>query len=104
MKKSKEIELDFEIDKLTNSIENVLTGEVFGTEVTRILQKDSKQIKKAVWVFDWHKEFKTPANEIFKLTTINNVTYYSWANLFYRQTRSYFYAPYRECKFQQRQE
>jgi hypothetical protein len=70
--KRKEIELDFEIDKLTNSIENSLTGEVFDTEVTRIFQKESKQIKKTDWGFDWDKEFKNPANEIYKLTTSNN--------------------------------
>lgn len=28
MKKDEEIELDFEIDKLTNSIENAISGEV----------------------------------------------------------------------------
>ncbi len=74
MKKRKEIELDFVIDKLTNSIENSLTGEVFDTEVTRILMKDSKQIKKADWRFDWKNELKEPANEVYKLTTLNNST------------------------------
>ena len=74
MKKRTEIELDFEIDKLTNSIENALTGEVFDTEITRIHRKDSKQIKKTDWGFDWGKEFKDPANEIYKLTTTNNPT------------------------------
>lgn len=74
MKKRKETGLDFEIDKLTNSIENTLTGEVFDTEVARLFAKDSKQIKKTDWGFDWHKEFKNPANEIYKLTTINNPT------------------------------
>ncbi len=66
--------MNFEIGKLTNSIENSLTGEIFETEVTRILQKDSKQISKADWEFDWHKEFKDSANEIYKLTTVNNST------------------------------
>lgn len=74
MKKRTEIELDFVIDKLTNSIENSLTGEVFDTEVTRILMKDSKQIKKADLRFDWQKELKDSANEIYKLTTVNNST------------------------------
>ncbi|MFT4094298.1 MAG: hypothetical protein QM640_11730 [Niabella sp.] len=58
MKKQKEIELDFEIDKLTNSIENLATGEVFDTEIVSLTQVDSKQIKKAEWQFDWHKELK----------------------------------------------
>ena len=74
MKIQKEIELDFEIDKLTNSIENSLSGEVFDTEITRIFLKDIKLIKKEDWGFDWHKELKVSTNEIYKLTTINNPT------------------------------
>jgi len=38
--------LDFIIDKLTNSIENALTVEVFDTEVARLSIVDAKQIKK----------------------------------------------------------
>jgi hypothetical protein len=74
VKKRKEIELDFKIDKFTNSIENSRTGEIFETEVTRLFSKDSKQIKKADWDFDWHKEYKNPTNEVYKLTTINKPT------------------------------
>ena len=44
MKKQKEIQLDFEIDKLTNSIENAISGEVFDTSVIKI--SDPKLIKK----------------------------------------------------------
>ena len=44
MKKRKEIELDFEVDKLTNSIENAISGEVFDTLVSHIT--DIKQVKK----------------------------------------------------------
>lgn len=74
MKNQKETEADFEIDKLTNSIENTVTGEVFDTEVTQIYSEDSSQIKRRDWVFEWHKEFKNSENEIYKLTTINNPT------------------------------
>lgn len=74
MKKKLDIEADFEIDKLTNSIENTITSEVFDTEVTSIYPKDKRQIKKQDWVFEWHKEFKDPTNEIYKLTTSNNPT------------------------------
>jgi len=38
--------LDFVIDKLTNSIENSLTHEVFDTEIVRLTEVDAKQIKK----------------------------------------------------------
>ena len=36
MKNSRIQPLDFEIDKLTNSIENTITGEVFETEVVQL--------------------------------------------------------------------
>ena len=74
MKKQKGIGLDFEIDKLTNSIENVLTGEVFDTEIVRLTNTDSRQIKKADWQFNWHKELKDETKEVYKLTTVNNPT------------------------------
>jgi len=68
----KENYLDFEIDKLTNSIENVISGEVFDTQITRLYPVDGKQIKKTEWVFNWHKELKDDAKQVYKLTTINN--------------------------------
>lgn len=46
MKKKNQIGLDFEIDKLTNSIENISTGEVFDTEIVKLTQIDKKQIAK----------------------------------------------------------
>jgi len=72
VKPQKVIEADFEIDKLTNSIENSITGELFETEVKRMYSHESRQIKKSEWVFDWHKEFLDPTREIYKLTTINH--------------------------------
>ncbi|MBX2933720.1 MAG: hypothetical protein KF825_05710 [Ferruginibacter sp.] len=72
MKKYKEKGLDFEVDKLTNSIENLATGEVFDTEIIRLTLADVKQIKKTEWQFNWHKELKDPSKEVYKLTTVNN--------------------------------
>jgi len=74
MKRRKNIELDFEVDKLTNSIENVVSGEVFDTLVTLLKTTDSKQIKKPEWAFNWHIELKDKAKQVYKLTTINNPT------------------------------
>lgn len=74
MKKKQNIGLDFIIDKLTNSIENTLTGEVFDTEIVRLASSDAKQIKKADWQFDWLKELKDKTKEVYKLTTVNNPT------------------------------
>ena len=74
MKKRQTKGLNFIIDKLTNSIENTLTGEVFDTEIARMTIVDAKQIKKAVWQFDWNKELKDKTKEVYKLTTANNPT------------------------------
>jgi hypothetical protein len=74
VKRLLEIELDFEIDKLTNSIENSLTGEIFETEITHISLKESRQIKKLDWAFNWNAELKITSNKVYKLTTLNNPT------------------------------
>ena len=46
MKESKEIGLDFIIDKLTNSIENVVTGDSFATEISLLKSSDLKNVSK----------------------------------------------------------
>lgn len=46
MKRKRAIPLDFEIDKLTNSIENVLTGDSFRSEVILVTNEDIKAITK----------------------------------------------------------
>lgn len=74
MKKRPLRHLDLEIDKLTNSIENTLSGEVFDTEVTQLIKGDLKVIRKSDWQFNWKLEFGTLNNEVYKLTTINNPT------------------------------
>lgn len=46
--------IDIEIDKLTNSLENVITGDNFPTDIVITEQNDFKTItKKAGWLFDW---------------------------------------------------
>jgi hypothetical protein len=64
--------LDFEIDKLTNSIENTLTGEIFETEIVKITSKEQKLIKKSVWLFDWRLELNSSERQVFSLSTIHN--------------------------------
>jgi hypothetical protein len=67
--------LDFLVDKLTNSIENVVTGDSFRTEVSIVSNSDLKTVtKRNNWLFDWKKEFKHPEREIFKLTIVGNPT------------------------------
>ncbi len=73
MKEREEIGLDFIIDKLTNSIENVVTGDSFATDISLLKSSDLKNVtKKNNWLFDWKKEFKQPERDVFKLTIVNN--------------------------------
>lgn len=61
--------VNIEIDQLTNSIENVITGESFETEFSRV---SNKEIKKKDWLFDWHLEVKEKNCQVFKMTTVEN--------------------------------
>jgi hypothetical protein len=63
---------DFEIDKLTNSIENFRTRETFDTEISQLKTKDAKLISKKDWLFDWKSEIVDKSKEVFKLSTVNN--------------------------------
>jgi hypothetical protein len=72
MKFAKKIPLEFEIDKLTNSIENTSTDEVFDTVIIQLTLKDLSFIHKSDWQFDWIKEFKDKTKAVYKLTTVNN--------------------------------
>jgi hypothetical protein len=75
MENSDEIGLDFIIDKLTNSIENVITGDSFATEISVLTNSDLKTVsKKNGWLFSWKDEFKEPARDVYKLTIANNST------------------------------
>ena len=65
---------NFLIDKLTNSIENTISGEVFDTEIMLVSDKDFKTLKEKEWQFNWKQERKNKVKQIFKLTTVNNPT------------------------------
>ena len=65
-------EIDIEIDRLTNSIENSVTGEVFDTKVVRLDKSGKKDIKPAEWLYDWEAELDLNNREVYKLTTVNN--------------------------------
>jgi hypothetical protein len=73
MKKQKKIELEFEVDALTNSIRNTISGDSFRTEVLCLTKSDLKQIsKKNGWNFNWKKELDDNTKEVYKLTIIGN--------------------------------
>jgi hypothetical protein len=65
--------LDFIVDKLTNSIQNTISGDSFATEVMRFTNLDLKQVtKKNGWNFNWKLELSDNTKEVFKLTIPNN--------------------------------
>jgi hypothetical protein len=65
--------LDFEIDLLTNSIQNTISGDSFQTEVGCLTRADLKQVtKKNGWLFNWKLELDDNTKEVYKLTIINN--------------------------------
>ena len=73
MRSNKETGVDFHIDKLTRSIENVVTGDSFPTDITLISTTDLKlATKNNGWQFNWKKEFAQKEREVYKLTIVNN--------------------------------
>ncbi|HVD99984.1 MAG TPA: hypothetical protein VNB90_17375 [Cytophagaceae bacterium] len=74
MKKAKKYLLDFTVDKLTNSIENVISKDSFKTEVLPVTPNDLKGItKKNGWNFDWKTEYKQVDRTVYKLVIVGNV-------------------------------
>ncbi|GAB4047273.1 hypothetical protein [Spirosoma litoris] len=73
MKINKPIHLEFVVDKLTNSIQNTISGDSFTTEILRLTKSDLKNVtKKSGWNFNWRSELNDNTKEVFKLTIINN--------------------------------
>ena len=73
MKTRKSQGLDFIVDRLTNSIQNTISGDSFPTEVLRLRKDDLKQVtKKHGWKFNWKQELEDNSRDVFKLTITNN--------------------------------
>jgi len=73
MKQKQNIEQDFVIDKLTNSIKNTISGDSFMTEISVLTKTDLKNIlKKNAWNFNWKNEYNDLKKEVYKLTIVNN--------------------------------
>jgi len=71
--KSERYHLEIEIDRLTNSIVNTISGDSFPTDVHPIAKKDLKTIsKKTKWQFNWASEARIIDRQVFKLTIRNN--------------------------------
>ena len=68
-------QINIEIDKLTRSIENSITGDSFSTEIILLEKSDLKTItKKNGWLFNWNSEYKKPDRDVYKLTISSNVS------------------------------
>lgn len=62
--------ISIEIDKLTNSIENRITGDIFDTQILEIEKSDLKSLNTG-WNFDWKAEHKSEAT-VYKLIIEEN--------------------------------
>ena len=73
MKRQTKYHLGIEIDKLTNSILNTISGDSFPTDVHPVTTADLKNTTiKNGWKFNWANEFKLKDRKVFKLTIRNN--------------------------------
>ena len=72
MKKPGTILVDIEIDKLTNSIKNTVSGDVFDTDIFQLLPGDIKVIKSADWQFNWRDQIKLNNRDTYKLVIKDN--------------------------------
>ena len=63
---------DIEIDKLTRSIENAITGDSFKTELLELTSTDIRKLKKSDWLFDWKTEAKQNDKTVYKLVIVGN--------------------------------
>jgi hypothetical protein len=71
--KNQKIALDFVIDRLTNSIQNTISGDSFQTQVSLLTILDIKHItKNRGWQFNWKTELIDDSKEVYKLTIVNN--------------------------------
>jgi hypothetical protein len=65
--------IDIDVDKLTNSIENTISGDSFPTEIQRIDNSDYKNITQSKgWLFNWREESKLNGRNVYKLTIPGN--------------------------------
>ena len=71
--KDSKYHIGIQIDRLTNSIINTISGDSFQTEVLPVSKEDLTGItKKAGWKFNWKAEAKLNDRKVFKLTIEGN--------------------------------
>ncbi len=66
--------LSFEVDKLTRSIENVVTGDRLPTLVIPLTEADLRQVtRRNGWLFNWKQEMHAKERSVYKLTIVGNL-------------------------------
>ena len=61
-----------EIDKLTRSIENAITGDTFKTDVLELTAAEISKPRRTEWLFDWKAEAKHTDRKVYKLVITGN--------------------------------
>jgi len=90
VKKTRTSYLNFVVDKLTNSIENVRSGDSFKTEVSLVTTEELKSVlKKDGWTFDWKAQLKAPEIEVYKLTIAGSQNIQGLMSLTFRDDHVY---------------
>ena len=69
---AKQKPFDVEIDMLTRSIKNAITGDSFKTQILELTSKDIKSLKKSDWLFNWKAEAKQSDKKVYKLVIADN--------------------------------
>jgi len=65
--------LKVEIDRLTNSVQNTISGDSFPTEVLAASRTDLRHVTKLEgWKFDWKSELKMTDRVVYRLNIIGN--------------------------------
>lgn len=73
--KGSKYHIGIEIDRLTNSIINTISGDSFQTEILPVTKDDIKGVTKKVgWKFNWKSEAKLADRKVYKLTIEGNPT------------------------------
>ena len=62
------MQLDFEIDKFTHSLEDAATGNILLSDVVSLEKEDLKVLsKKSGWLFNWKNDFCSSDKQVYKL-------------------------------------
>jgi hypothetical protein len=61
------------ISLLSEKRESIVSGDIFDTEFIQLFSKDTRQINKADWQFNWQGQIKLAEREVYKLVIKDNI-------------------------------